>query len=607
MNATCQTLLLGVGLLLTACRSGGSDSRSTDSTQVAAHSEHDGHDHAGRKEGSQTTYTCPMHPQIVQDGPGSCPICGMDLVPVSKKGEQATELQLSTSQLQLANVAVRPVGSGAIGNATVLNARLAADPNRTDVVSSRVAGRIERLLVKETGQPVRKGQVLYEIYSEPLLTQQQEFLIALRQEQELGSSEPRYRQFRQGAEQKLRLYGMTPAQIDQLARTRQVLPRIPFVAPASGTVTEIVASEGQYVAEGALLYRLADFTQLWVEVELYAGETRLVKVGDQVPVEVVGYEGGRPLTARVALVNPEYRAGSQVLVMRAVMANQGGRFQPGQQARVRIRQGVRRGLTLPVDAVVRGGAGAVVFVQTKPGFFRPRRVQTGTETDQQVAITSGLDGTEQIAMSGAYLLYSELILKKGINPFTAKPDGEGVKSTPNTEANPTPVAASGAASNQASSGTSSSPNVPPAFRQQLTRVYEASLKLTEALVASDGGRTKASAGEVRKALTGVDMTLVSGPSHKDWMNQLTPMNQALNAMTATTDLVRQRTAYAQFEDALYRSVKAFSVGDKPVYRQYCPMAQGNKGAYWLSDKKPIRNPYFGDQMLTCGETKEEIN
>ncbi|RIV17441.1 DUF3347 domain-containing protein [Fibrisoma montanum] len=602
-------------LLNAGCKSGGSTStKGTDSTQIASSDDHSGHNHSPNEEGG-TTYTCPMHPQIVQSSPGTCPICSMDLVPVVKTGEKAAEIVLSASQMQLANVIVQPVSSGSIGNNTVLNARLAADQQQTDVISSRVAGRIERLYVKETGQPIRKGQVLYEIYSESLLTQQQEYLIALQQEAELGTTEKRYSQFRQAAEQKLRLYGMTAEQIAGLARTKKVLPRIPFVAPSGGTVTEIAASEGQYVSEGALLYRLANLGQLWVEAELYAGESRYVKVGDRLPVQVVGYEGQQPQTARVAFIDPEYRAGSQVLVMRAVISNPGGRYQPGQQARVLLRHGVQRGLTLPVDAVVRAGQGAVVFVQTGQGqsegrtpdgsAFQPRLVQTGTETDQRVAITKGLNGDETIAMSGAYLLYSELILKKGVNPFTQKADEEGVKSTPNGETNPTPVPV---ATNQAASA-SRTPNVhtvPDGFKKQLTEVYEASLKLTESLVGSDVNRSKAAAGGVEKALSGADMMLLSGQAHTDWMKYLNAMNAALKAIRGTGDLEKQRTAYAQFEDGLYRSVKAFGVTDKPIYRQYCPMALNNKGSYWLSDKEPIRNPYFGDQMLTCGETKEVI-
>lgn len=618
-------------LLNAGCKSGGSTStKGTDSTgrhsaQIASSDDHSGHNHGPNEEGGATgrhsAYTCPMHPQIVQSSPGTCPICSMDLVPVVKTGEKAAEIVLSASQMQLANVTVQPVSSGSIGNNTVLNARLATDQQQTDVISSRVAGRIERLYVKETGQPIRKGQVLYEIYSEPLLTQQQEYLIALQQEAELGTTEKRYSQFRQAAEQKLRLYGMTAEQIAGLARTKKVLPRIPFVAPSGGTVTEIAASEGQYVGEGALLYRLANLGQLWVEAELYAGESRYVKVGDRLPVQVVGYEGQQPQTARVAFINPEYRAGSQVLVMRAVISNPGGRYQPGQQARVLLRHGVQRGLTLPVDAVVRAGQGAVVFVQTGQSgptgrqsegrtpdgsAFQPRLVQTGTETDQRVAITKGLNGDETIAMSGAYLLYSELILKKGVNPFTQKLDDGGAKSTPDGETNPTPVAATPTTSANQSSGSPKNHAAPNAFKKQLTGVYEASLKLTESLVGFDANRSKAAAGGVEKALSGVDMMLLSGQAHTDWMKYLNAMNAALKAIRGTGDLEKQRTAYAQFEDGLYRSVKAFGITDKPIYRQYCPMALNNKGSYWLSDKEPIRNPYFGDQMLTCGETKEVI-
>ncbi|WP_138995084.1 efflux RND transporter periplasmic adaptor subunit [Larkinella sp. C7] len=592
-------------LLNAACQSGGSTAtKSKDTTQLQADTHphlvggSDGHSHGPEQEGG-TTYTCPMHPQVMQSAPGTCPICAMDLVPVTKTGgkgadRSAVAIILSESQMQLAHVTVQPVSAGSISNATVLNARLAANQEQTEVISSRVSGRIERLVVKESGQFVRKGQVLYEIYSEQLLTDQQEYLVALQQENEL--KEPRYEQFRKAAEQKLRLSGMTPDQIRQLARTRKVQPRIPFVAPAGGTVTEVAASEGQYVSEGALLYRLVNLGQLWVEADLYAGESNYIKVGDQVGVEVVGSEERLNLTARVAFINPEYRTGSQVLTMRAILANPGSKFQPGQQARVFIRHGIQRGLTLPTDAVVRAGDGAVVFIQTGTGTFRPRKVETGTETDQRVAITKGLIGTEKIAMSGAYLLYSELILKKGINPITAKIDEEDVQTASNQKE--TPVAEQAA-----------SPNVqqtPDAFKKQLTLVYEASLKLTEALIRSDARQAQTAAGGAEKAISSVDMNLLSGATHQEWMKHESTMKAALKIIRTTNNLEKQRTAFAGFEDGLYRSVKAFGITDKPAYRQYCPMAQNNKGGYWLSDQKTIRNPYFGEAMLSCGETKEVI-
>lgn len=602
-------LFLGLLLTLAACTDGSDNGQTGDSTAVANQSA-EGHQHP-----AGTQYTCPMHPQIIRDAPGSCPICGMDLVPIKKTGASNTSLVLSESQMQLANVSVQPVSQGSISNATVLNARLAADQEQTEVISSRVAGRIERLYVKETGQSVRKGQVLYEIYSEPLLVDQQEYLIAVAQEQAFPA-EKKYAQFRQAAEQKLRLFGMTPAQITQLARTKTVQPHIPFVAPSGGTVTEIAASEGQYVAEGALLYRLVNLGQLWVEAELYSGEAGFVKVGDRVPVEVVGNENGQNLTARVAFINPEYREGSQVLTMRALLPNSGGRFQPGQQARVTIRHEggavARSGqkgpsLTLPTQAVVRAGEGSVVFVQTAANTFQPRRVQTGTETDERVAIMGGLTGDEAVVMSGAYLLYSEMVLKKGINPFTKQPDTEGVKSTPTIESNPVPVAPTAELTAKKTASPVNTNAAPNGFQQQLTGVYDASLPLTEAFIGTDVNQAKKAAARVEKTLSGVDMTLLSGKSHNDWMEQLNVMNAALKTIRSSDAIEPQRLAYARFGDALYTSLKAFGINHKPVYRQFCPMAQSGKGAYWLSDKKPIRNPYFGEQMLTCGETKEVMN
>ncbi|WP_018619816.1 efflux RND transporter periplasmic adaptor subunit [Spirosoma luteum] len=601
-------LFFGLLLTLAAC-TGGSDSGKTDDSTAVASRAAEEHQHP-----AGTQYTCPMHPQVVRDAPGSCPICNMDLVPINKTGASNTSLVLSESQMQLANVSVQPVSQKNISNVTVLNARLAADQEQTEVISSRVAGRIERLFVKETGQAVRKGQVLYEIYSEPLLIDQQEYLIAVAQEQAFPV-ENRYVQFRKAAEQKLRLYGMTPDQITQLARTKTVQPRIPFVAPSGGTVTEIAASEGQYVTEGALLYRLVNLGQLWVEAELYPGEAGFVKVGDRVPVEVTGSENGQNLTARVVFINPEYREGSQVLTMRAVLPNPGGRLQPGQQARVIIRHeggsAARASqkvpsLTLPTQAVVRAGEGSVVFVQTATNTFQPRRVQTGTETDERVAITSGLTGDEAVVMSGAYLLYSEMILKKGVNPFTKQADTEGVKTTPTIESNPVPVVPTAepiAKKSAASTGTNTTPD---GFKKQLTGVYDASLPLTEAFISTDVKQAKTAAVRVEKALSGVDMTLLSGKSHNDWMNQLNAMNTALKTIRSSDAIETQRLAYGRFGDALYTSLKAFGINNKPVYRQFCPMAQSGKGAYWLSDKKPIRNPYFGEQMLTCGETKEVL-
>jgi Cu(I)/Ag(I) efflux system membrane fusion protein len=145
------------------------------------------------------------------------------------------------------------------------------------------------------------------------------------------------------------------------------------------------------------------------------------------------------------------------------------------------------------------------------------------------------------------------------------------------------------------------------FQEQLAQVYEQSLVLTEAFVSSDPALAKAKASEVKKAMAKVDMKLLKGQAHMDWMKYSKQINGSIAVFEKAASIAEQREAYAAFSANLYKSVKAFGINGKEVYYQHCPMALNNTGAYWLSDKAEIRNPYFGDAMMKCGSTKEKIN
>jgi hypothetical protein len=144
------------------------------------------------------------------------------------------------------------------------------------------------------------------------------------------------------------------------------------------------------------------------------------------------------------------------------------------------------------------------------------------------------------------------------------------------------------------------------FQKQLSDVFTASVQLKNDLVSSDAKKTASSAVTVKKTLTAVDMKLLKGEAHMNWMEYLKAMNKNLDAISAATKLDDQRKAFAVFSEALYKSVKTFGIGGITAYYDYCPMANNNEGAYWLSDIKEIRNPYFGDTMLKCGSVKETI-
>lgn len=368
---------------------------------------HEHHDDQTPVDGqaSVTIYTCPMHPHVEQAAPGVCPICGMDLV---VKGSGT--LMLTATQERLANIAVRRADSAAIAHSTIVGARLAVDENRRSVISSRVAGRVERVLVKETGKMIRAGSPLYEIYSEPLLAQAQEYLLLREQHVRLGQQQPRYTQMLKGAEEKLLLYGLTRKEIVALTPETR---RIDFSSPVSGTVSEVLITEGQYAEEGAPLFRIDDLSKLWLELEIFPHEVDTYTVGDPI---IFTIPGRHPFPATIDYLTPVYKANTQVIIARAGIDNRDGLLIPGMQATVqRIQKNTTPSPTLrvPIDAVIRNGKTALMFVRHEAHSYMPRVVKTGKEDASFIEITDGITANDAIVVSGAYLLYSELVLHEG--------------------------------------------------------------------------------------------------------------------------------------------------------------------------------------------------
>jgi hypothetical protein len=148
--------------------------------------------------------------------------------------------------------------------------------------------------------------------------------------------------------------------------------------------------------------------------------------------------------------------------------------------------------------------------------------------------------------------------------------------------------------------------VDASFQQQLAGVFTSYVELKDAFVSSDAGKVKEEASSANEALAKVDMKLLSGAAHNDWMNYLSPIQTSLKEIQASADIEEQRKSFSTLSANLYKSIKAFGLGGKEAFYEFCPMAFNNEGAYWLSDQQQIRNPYFGDKMLTCGEVKEKL-
>ena len=526
---------------------------------------------------SATTYTCPMHPQIVEKKPGSCPICGMDLVAVRVEGGDSPVLMLSESQILLANIKTAKAGLANIDNVVVLTGRVAENEALSEVVSSRVPGRIERLYVKEEGQKIEKGQALYDIYSEELLTYQQEYLLALEQYQQLGEEEPRYASFAESARRKLKLYGMTDAQIQKLAARKTTDPLITFVAPVSGVVTKVSALEGQYVQEGGRLYTLTRLDPLWVEAEAYQSELEKIKKGMEVAVKVAGFP--KPVKGKVVFVSPEFRAASQIVNVRVEIPNQDNSFIPGMQANVLLPRSeadkVTGTVAVPVNAVIRDEDGAHVWIQTGENTFEPRRVVTLDATAEQVVVTEGLEPEDVIVISGAYLLYSEFVLKKGGHPLAA------------AHARHAPHAG------KLTTAAEAELEEPAVFNsEELAIAFAHYQELKDALLVSEPAAVKEQAKALQLALKAI-------PEAKE-------AAEYAQRISGTDVLDEQRGYFFFLNNNFIKLLKGAQLESGQVFVQFCPMANNGQGAYWLSMEEEIRNPYLPENMLGCGEVTDII-
>lgn len=391
INTYALLFLCITGLMLSACNRNHSD----------------GH----QETEAEAKYTCPMHPQIVQNEPGTCPICGMDLVLMKDTGKE-NSLMLSESQMQLANVSTVKAGAGNFNTSKILNGRLITNPLETELISSRMAGRIERLFVKETGRKVAKGDPLFQIYSEQLQVLQQDYLLQIKQVAAFPS-EKIYQSLKEAARNKLKLFGYSDAQIKSLAKRNQVSPSVTIYASASGIVNEINVTEGQYISEGSPVLRLENFSRLWLEADVYPSEVNQIAIGSILKVVINGFSD-LSQNAKVDFMSPALNPSTQRLTIRAAIDNSSALFQPGMQANVFLSTGkVSNAVSLPLQAVLRDENGSYVWIKTKGNTFTSRKVITGSEDANKIVITSGISGGEEIVITGAYLLHSEMVLKRG--------------------------------------------------------------------------------------------------------------------------------------------------------------------------------------------------
>lgn len=367
-------------------------------------------------------YTCSMHPQVIADKPGKCPICQMVLTQAKKTHKEKTEaknegIQLNEQQIKLGNIQTDTIRNGSIGNQIILTATLNFDQKKSSSISSRVMGRIEKLYYKNIGDYIKKGAPVYDLYSEELNNAKQEYLLAL-DKKKVFSNESiiDFDQLLQSAKNKLLLWGMTENQIQELEINKKATPTTTFYSTAEGYVTVLDIREGDYVMEGGTLVKLADLSHLWAEAQVYTSQLAEIDKNSIVTVQLPDFDR-KEISGKIEFVNPEIITDTRINLIRVSILNQGNQLKPGMPVYVLLKKIKQKTITLPIDAVLRDGKSSTVWLQTEPNTFKNTMVQTGLENDDRIEIKSGLHIGDVVVITGAYLLQSEYLFKKGTNPM----------------------------------------------------------------------------------------------------------------------------------------------------------------------------------------------
>ncbi len=358
-------------------------------------------------------YTCGMHPEVVQEGPGQCPICGMDLVPLREAPAADSMVTIDPVVVQNMGVRLAPVKRGPIFRHVRTLGEIEVAEDEVSVVNLRYSGWIETIRVDATGVEVKKGQTLFEIYSPEVVGAQEELLLALRTE---GPDGPRVR----GARARLRNWDVPDAVVAAAEKAGEARRTVPVLAPRSGYVLDKQVVAGARVNAGSDLYRIGDLRSIWVRTEVYEHDAAWVRVGQKASMELSSAPG-RQIVGEVEYVYPTLNQRSRTLTVRLEFPNPGLELKPGMFATVLIE--TRRkddALVIPTEAILHSGERQIVFVSRAIGRYEPRDIDTGVVGDRHTTeVLDGLREGERIVLSGQFLLDSESQLQEAINKLLA--------------------------------------------------------------------------------------------------------------------------------------------------------------------------------------------
>jgi membrane fusion protein, copper/silver efflux system len=521
-------------------------------------------------------WTCSMHPQIRQGEPGQCPICGMDLIPVKSQTQSGSNPYIHTMSpeaVALANIQTERVGSVFPEHEVNLTGRVAVNEQNLEVITADYSGRIEKLFIDFTGQEIRRGQKLASVYSPELVNAQKELIEAAKNKE---TNPVLYNAVRE----KLRLLKITESQIETIEKRAEIITEMDIYAYSSGIVLSRNVSMGDYVSRGSVLFEIADLNKVWILMDAYESDIALIRMDGRLNFTVPSIPG-REFTSVIKFIDPVINPQTRTVSVRAEADNPGLILKPEMFVRAKIQitsAAEDKSLVIPKTSVLWTGKRSIAYVKVQDAefpSFEIREVELGAPAGDFYIVESGLQQGEEVVTNGAFAIDAAAQLS-GNYSMMNRPVQRQLP-------------------------------IPEKFQLQLSDLFQNYFDIKNALVESNFIKSKNAMERFSKSLNAVDMSILDDKTHAIWMDHDRNLREIVNSFLKLKDITDQRQSFSTFSNELIETAKNFRIETEKMYVDYCPMAFDDQGGLWLSEFEEIRNPYFGDEMLKCGEIREVIS
>ncbi|MFT6053775.1 MAG: Cu(I)/Ag(I) efflux system membrane fusion protein [Roseivirga sp.] len=585
---------LSLGLLIGAMFLGGN-------TTSPSLDGHDGEGHELEKNESGL-WTCSMHPQVQASEPGSCPFCGMDLIPVAGEDDGANPqaLKMSAAAMQLANIQTTVVSNTSASSELAINGRVMVDTRKVNVQTTHFEARIEKLYKNFEGEAVRKGDKIASLYSPELVTAQEELIEAKKMEK----TNP---VLLEAARRKLHHWKLSMEQINEIESSSKPMRNFDLLSDYDGVMTKKNVNNGDHLKEGGVLMEISDLSKVWAVFEVYEKDLPSIKIGQNIALSSSS-NPTQKLNAKISFIEPSLNKTKRVVEVRADLDNRQGLFKPDMFLKGTIDLGTNQNvLSVAKSAVLWTGERSVVYLKTideSGTYFQLREVKLGNASGENYQIIEGLKAGDEVVTNGAFTVDAEAQLKGKISMMNPT----GGKTSSVHDHGDMEMGGAGFQEVALPAVQDYSGSTDAKFNAQLNALTKAYINLKDLMVEGQAKPIQNAGKKAIESLAKVDMKLTKGEGHMHWMALLEPMKVSLDNIVGTEDRAVQRLQFINLSKALINAVKSFgAANESPLYVQFCPMANDNKGATWISLKENIINPYFGDAMLTCGSVESVIS